>query len=112
MDCLVAWLVVRPDLGAVLRPAAVVRDRQKRIVADGRPHQPAGRVGEPATGFQAAVGADVDAEAQPAVPGQILELDRAHERRRVESGLRVDRYVLDAVGEVVAVELAPRADSR
>ena len=104
----------RPDVRAVGRPQAVVGDRQERIVTDDRPHQAAGRVREAGNRVPGRGGRPVDAEPHPAVPRQILELERAHDDCRVEARLRVDRDVLDPAGEVVGVELAPQpiADHR
>ena len=69
-------LLRRPNLRAIGSPQTVVRDGQKRIVADDRPHQPAGRVREPGNRVPGCGCADVNAQPEPAVPRQILQLER------------------------------------
>ena len=101
-------LVARTNFRAVENPAAVVRNGQERVVADRRPGQPADRVGEARDRIPGRRCRRVDSDPQPAVPGKILELDGPQEHRRIESGLRVECDVLDAVGKLVAVELAPQ----
>ena len=113
IDCRIGGAVsMRENLGAVVGPLAVVGNRQERIVADRRPHQAAGSIGEARDRIPGRGRALRDAEPQPAVPRQILELDGPQRHRRVQAGLRVEGDVLDAVGELVAVESRGAAGSR
>src|SRR5262249_28009618 len=80
-------------------PARLVRRWQQGRVADGKIHEAAERIGHAADGIPSGGGMGIDAEREPAVPGEILELHRADENRRLKTGERVVADVLDAGGE-------------
>ena len=91
----------------VRHPARGERRRQERRVAERRPDQPAGRVGEAGHRVPGRRRRLRHAEPEPAVPRKVLEFDRSDEDGRIETAERVVADVLDA-GRVVGAEgLAP-----
>ena len=62
---------------------------------------------KPPMGFHAAAGFAGDAEAEPAVPREVLELDGPDEDGGVEPRVRIVSHVLDALGELRAEALSP-----
>src|SRR5205823_7507467 len=84
----------------VEHPARLVRRWQQGRVADGKTHEATERIGHAADWIPSGGGIGIDAEREPAVPGEILELHRADEYRRMKTGERVVADVLDAGGEL------------
>src|SRR5436853_267422 len=74
---------------AVGHPVGVPGRRKARGIADGRPQEPSRRVAEAADGIPRRGGLAGDAHPEPAVPREVLELDRAKEDGGVEAGMRV-----------------------
>ncbi len=113
----------RGDGHSVRNPAGAVGGREEGRVAQREPEEPAGRIGEAGHGVPGGRGTVRHADRQPAVPREVLELDRSREDRGAEARLRVVRGVLDAA-RVVDVHrlgsdrvtgdgaLAPRAQRR
>src|SRR5260370_65928 len=99
---------IRLDIGdAVEHPARIIGLRQQRGIADRGPQQTPERVVEAGDRIPCGLRSFVDAQREPAVPGKILELDRAQKHRRIESRDGIEADVLDALGQFPAEILPP-----
>src|SRR5207302_9654686 len=93
-------------------PAATVRRREQRRVAERRPDETSGVVPEARDRIPCRRRPRRDTDAEPPVPRKVFQLDGPEEDRRAEAGLRVPADVLHAL-RVVAVDrlaLDPVAD--
>ena len=84
-----------------------MRGREEGGVAEGEPEEPARGVTEARHGVPRRRSALRDADRQPSVPREVLQLDRAREDRGPEARLGVVRDVLDAARVVHVEGLGP-----
>ena len=104
-----AGLADRPrhlGLNAVGHPTRIEREWDHRRIANRRPHQPTGGIGESGNRVPSGSRWIAHAKVQLAVPRIVLELDRTDEERRIEPAERVEGDVLDA-GRIGIVEVFP-----